>query len=236
MKILAIESSSLVASCALITDGSVAAEYTVCHKKTHSQTLMPMIAEIFKMTEYEPSDIDAVAVASGPGSFTGLRIGGATAKGFAEAIDKPVIPVPTVDAMAMNLFGCRDLIVPMMDARREETYSGIYTFEGDRLKILVPQNAGPVTKLMEKVNDLGQRVFFLGDGVPVFKEKLEDGIKCEHYYAPPGLNRQRAACVGALAQGFFEEGRYVSAGDFKPEYLRVSQAEREAANKANDSL
>ena len=229
MKILSIDSSSLVASCAIIEDDILTAEYTVCHEKTHSQTLMPMISEIFSMTGSKPEDMDAVAVASGPGSFTGLRIGGAAAKGFAAAIEKPVIPVPTLDAMAMNLFGCGELVVPMMDARREETYSGIYAFEDGKLRIIAAQNAAPVTELISKINELKRSVIFLGDGVPVFKDKLNAEINVELKYAPPGLNRQRAACVGALALDYYSEGKFVSAEDFTPEYLRVSQAEREKA-------
>lgn len=196
---------------------------------------MPMISEIFSMTGLTPKDVDAVAVAMGPGSFTGLRIGGAAAMGFASAIEKPLIPVPTLDAMAMNLYGCTDLIVPMMDARREETYSGIYSFDAGNLKVIVSQNAGPVTELIKKINDIGRPAVFLGDGVPVFKEKLKEGINVRFSFAPAGSNRQRAACVGALAAIYYNEGRYISAGDFKPEYLRVSQAEREAS-KNNGSL
>ena len=235
MKILSIDSSSLVASCAIIEDEILAAEYTVCHEKTHSQTLMPMISEIFFFFGTDPEDIDAVAVASGPGSFTGLRIGGAAAKGFAAAIEKPVIPVPTLDAMAMNLFGCGDIVVPMMDARREETYSGIYAFEDVRLRVIAAQSAAPVTELISKINEMGRSVVFLGDGVPVFKDKLNAEIRVEHKYAPPGLNRQRAACVGALALDYYSEGKFVSAEDFTPVYLRMSQAEREKA-KGNGNL
>ncbi len=231
MKILAIDSSSLVASCAIIEDDVLSAEYTVCHEKTHSQTLMPMISEIFSMTGLAPSDIDAVAVASGPGSFTGLRIGGAAAKGFAASIEKPVIPVPTLEAMAMNLFGSSDLVVPMMDARRNETYSGIYTFKGGEIEVLADQNAGPVRDLINRLNEMERPVIFLGDGVPVFRQILDEEIKVSHIYAPAGLNRQRAACVGALASVYHKKGRFVSAGDFTPDYLRVSQAERERAER-----
>ena len=117
MKILGIESSSLVASVAIVTDGLLAAEYTVNHKKTHSQTLLLMLDEIVRMTEQELETIDAVAVSGGPGSFTGLRIGAATAKGLGLALQKPLIHVPTVDAMAYNLYGCPDLICPIMDAK-----------------------------------------------------------------------------------------------------------------------
>ncbi len=114
MKILAIDSSGLVASAALIADGVLVAEYTVDYKKTHSQTLLPMVDEILRMTEQDLEGIDAVAVSGGPGSFTGLRIGAATAKGLGLALEKPVIGVPTVDALAYNLYGTERLICPMM--------------------------------------------------------------------------------------------------------------------------
>ena len=129
MRILALDSSGLVATVAIVEDEQTVAEYTVNYKKTHSQTLLPMLDEIVKMTEYDLNTIDAIAVAGGPGSFTGLRIGSATAKGLGLALDKPLIHVPTVDGMAYNLFGCKGLICPMMDARRNQVYTGIYRFE-----------------------------------------------------------------------------------------------------------
>ena len=129
MRILALDSSGLVATVAIVEDEQTLAEYTVNYKKTHSQTLLPMLDEIVKMTEYDLNTIDAIAVAGGPGSFTGLRIGSATAKGLGLALDKPLIHVPTVDGMAYNLFGCKGLICPMMDARRNQVYTGIYRFE-----------------------------------------------------------------------------------------------------------
>ena len=123
MKIIAIDSSGLVATVAIAADDTLTAEYTVNYKKTHSQTLLPMLDEIKKMTELDLDTIDAVAVAAGPGSFTGLRIGSATAKGLAMALDKPIIEVPTVDALAMNMWGTKDLICPIMDARRHQVYT-----------------------------------------------------------------------------------------------------------------
>ena len=126
MKILAIDSSSLVASVAVVEDDIMVAEYTINHKKTHSQTLLPMINEISKMAEIDLSQVDAIAVSGGPGSFTGLRIGSATAKGLGMVWNKPLIHVPTVDAMAYNLYGTDKLICPMMDARRNQTYTGLY--------------------------------------------------------------------------------------------------------------
>ena len=121
MKILALDSSGLVASVALVEDDNMLGEYTVNYKKTHSQTLLPMLDEVAKMIDLDLNSIDAIAVAAGPGSFTGLRIGSATAKGMGLALDKPLIHIPTVDALACNLWGHQALICPLMDARRRQT-------------------------------------------------------------------------------------------------------------------
>lgn len=128
MKILAIDSSGLVASVAVTEDDNLIAEYTTNYKKTHSQTLLPMLDEVKKMIELDLNTIDAIAVSAGPGSFTGLRIGSATAKGLGLALNKPLIGVPTVDALAMNLYGTDQIICPLMDARRSQVYTGIYRF------------------------------------------------------------------------------------------------------------
>ena len=129
MKVLGIESSSLVASVALVTDDILTAEYTVNFKKTHSQTLLPMLDEIVKMLGLDLETIDAIATAGGPGSFTGLRIGAATAKGLGLALKKPLIHVPTVDAIAYNMWGASGLICPIMDAKRCQVYTGLYHME-----------------------------------------------------------------------------------------------------------
>lgn len=128
MKIVAIDSSGLVASVAVTEDDNLIAEYTTNYKKTHSQTLLPMLDEVKKMIELDLSTLDAIAVSAGPGSFTGLRIGSATAKGLGLALNKPLIGVPTVDALAMNLYGTDQIICPLMDARRSQVYTGIYRF------------------------------------------------------------------------------------------------------------
>ena len=132
MKILAIDSSGLVASVAVVEDETLLAEFTIDYKKTHSQTLLPMLDQMAKMIELDLNSIDAIAVAGGPGSFTGLRIGSATAKGLGLALDKPLLHIPTVDALAYNLYGVETLICPIMDARRNQVYTGVYRFEGDK--------------------------------------------------------------------------------------------------------
>ena len=128
MKLIALDSSGLVASVAVVEDDILIAEYTIQYKKTHSQTLLPMLEEVRNMIELDLQEVDAVAVAAGPGSFTGLRIGSATAKGLSFAMEKPVVAVPTVDGLAYNLYGTDKVVCPIMDARRSQVYTGIYEF------------------------------------------------------------------------------------------------------------
>lgn len=227
MRILAMDSSSLVASVAVLEDDILMAEYTMNYKKTHSQTLLPMIDEMVKMIELDLQTIDAIAISKGPGSFTGLRIGSATAKGLGLALNKPIVSVPTVDAMAYNLWGCAELIVPIMDARRNQVYTGIYTFEGTEMLVLREQCAIAIDELLADLNERGKKVVFLGDGVPVFKERIAELLKVPFEFAPAHMNRQRAGAVGALAERYYEQGRIETAAEHKPDYLRLSQAERE---------
>lgn len=231
MRILALDSSGLVATVAIVEEEQLLAEYTVNYKKTHSQTLLPMLDEIAKMTELDLQTIDAIAVAAGPGSFTGLRIGSATAKGLGLALDKPLIHVPTVDGLAFNMWGTEGLICPIMDARREQVYTGIYRFKEDVLEVVEEQMAIAVTELLEKLNSYGEKVTFLGDGVPVYAGKLLEGLCVPYTFAPAHRNRQSAASVGSLAIQYYKAGRCESAGEHRPDYLRVSQAERERAER-----
>lgn len=234
MKILAIDSSGLVASVAVVDDDKLLGEYTINHKKTHSQTLLPMLDELANMIELDLNTIDAVAVAGGPGSFTGLRIGSATVKGLALALDKPVISVPTVDALAYNLCGHRDIICPLMDARRNQTYTGLYRFNGNQMQILQEQCVVDINTIIAKINDIGQSAVFMGDGVPVFQSYIEENICTDYIFAPAHMNKQRAGAVAALAEQYYIEGKAIDAAAHKPEYLRLSQAERERLEREND--
>lgn len=226
MRILGIESSSMVASVAVVTDGVTTAEYTVNFKKTHSQTLLPMIDQVAQMLELELSSMDAIAVSGGPGSFTGLRIGSATAKGLGLALDKPLIHVPTVDAMAYNLYGASALICPIMDARRNQVYTGLYHFEHE-FTIEKEQCAMDVRELAEELNARREAVIFLGDGVPVYEQQLRELLAVPCAFAPAHVNRQRAASVAALGALYYAAGRVETAEEHTPDYLRKAQAERE---------
>jgi len=237
MKVLALDSSGLVASVAVVEDDGInsnlLAEYTVNYKKTHSQTLLPMLDEIAKMIELDLNTLDAIAVAGGPGSFTGLRIGSATAKGLGLALNKPLVHIPTVDALAYNLYGTDRIICPLMDARRNQVYTGIYEFENNQLHIIEPQIAIAVEEIAEKLCALNREVIFLGDGVPVYREKLTERLMAgqRFSFAPAHLNKQRAGAVAALAVQYIREGKMESAAEHQPDYLRLSQAERERAEK-----
>ena len=235
MRVLALDSSGMVAGVAIVEykgdEAITVAEYTVNYKKTHSQTLLPMLDEIVQMTEQDLRDIDAIAIASGPGSFTGLRIGSATAKGLGLALDKPLIEVPTLEGLAYNLWGSERIICPIMDARRGQVYTGIYSFEEGQLKVLQDQMAVDIRELAEKLKEYERPVTFAGDGVPVHADALKNEImkECDIAFAPGHMNRQRAASVGCLAIQYYQEGKVVTAAEHQPEYLRVSQAERERA-------
>ena len=246
MRVLAIDSSGMTATVAVVEDTQTIAEYTVNFKKTHSQTLLPMIDTMGKMIELELKSIDAIAVAGGPGSFTGLRIGSATAKGLGLALEKPLIHVPTVDGLAYNLYGCQDIICPIMDARRKQGYTGMYTFarrelEGSKetelvLDVLEAQNASPIDELIGGLNIHGRPVVFLGDGVPVYQDVIKEKMRVPFSFAPASANRQRAAVVGALGIQYYKEGKFETAMEHQPDYLRVSQAERERAEKERKAV
>lgn len=231
MKILAIDSSGLVATVAILEDDELIAEYTVNYRKTHSETLLPMLDEISKMTDLDLKSVDMIAVSKGPGSFTGLRIGSATVKGLAYALNVPVVSVPTVDALSMNLWGTDKLVCPIMDARRNQVYTGLYDFIGDRHHVVMEQTAMGIEELIDMINQKKWSVVFLGDGVPVYKDVIEEKLKVSHLYAPANMNRQRAASLGVLAFEYIKKGIVETADEHKPEYLRLSQAEREKAEK-----
>lgn len=258
MKILGLDSSGLVASVAVVEDDCLLAEFTVNYKKTHSQTLLPMMEEVKRILEMDLNTLDAIAVASGPGSFTGLRIGSATAKGLGLALGKPLVEVPTLEGLAFNLCGTDRLICPLMDARRGQVYTGAYTFQwiacgesttlqkgnpepmkrsagGWRLETVVSQRAADISDMMDKLNQIGREVIFLGDGVPVFAGRIREELKVGCSFAPANKNRQSAASVAALGGIYYAQGRVVSAAAHQPVYLRMSQAERERAEKEAQS-
>ena len=231
MTILAMDSSGMTATVAVVEDDRVLAEYTIDYKKTHSQTLLPMLKEAGDMIELDLDTVDAIAVAGGPGSFTGLRIGSATAKGLGLALQKPLVHVPTLEGMAYNLWGTDRVVCPMMDARRNQVYTGIYQFREGKLEVLADQMAVPVAEAARKLNEIGRPAILLGDGVPVYEEEIRKALQVPFLFAPPHLNRQRASSVAVCAMEYVRQGKTETAAMHQPDYLRVSQAERERAKR-----
>ena len=227
MRILAIDSSGLVATVAVVEEeneiSKTIAEYTINYKKTHSQTLLPMIKEVVDFSGIPLEELDAIAVAAGPGSFTGLRIGSSTVKGLGLVLDKPIIPVPTLEGLAYQLAESDGFICPIMDARRNQVYTGVYEMREGQMVEVMDQCAMDIHDLLKELSQYPVKVHFLGDGVPVYEEIIREEIVNEYSFAPAHMSRQRAA-LGAL---YYHQGRVETAAEHRPVYLRKSQAERE---------
>lgn len=231
MKILSIDTSANVATASITNDDILICEIVVNNKLTHSQTLMPIIDEILKKSEISIDEIDLIAVANGPGSFTGLRIGVSAAKGLSHALKIPVVPISTLKSLAYNLPYCSHTIVPIMDARREQVYNGVYKWENEELcTIKEPRALGIVELLDELVKNEGKFVF-LGDGTKVHKEIIKEKLGEKAIFSPSSSALQRASTLAPIAKRVYDEGGSITGAKLEPEYLRKSQAEREAENK-----
>ena len=231
LKVLAIDTASIVATAAIMDQHKLLGECILNHDKTHSQKMMPMIQQLFKSTELTPKDIDVFAASNGPGSFTGLRIGVATIKGFAHALNKPVVGISTLDGLAYNLAFCNHTICPIMDARREQVYNAVYRWENDKLHRLTPHRALSIEALVDELMQTEQKVIFTGDGVPVFYEYLKEKLQKQCDFAPIAMRMQRASSIAALAMQKALVGEVEGYMTFSPFYLRKSQAEREYEKK-----
>ena len=223
MKILSLDSSATVATVALSEDGRLLAEYTINNGNTHSETLLPMVETVLKTYGIGIDEIDVFAATTGPGSFTGVRIGAATVKGLAFGKGKPCIEVSTLEAIAENLTCRKGLICPVMNARRSQVYTALFCSDGEKLTRLMPDSAISIAELDELLNGYGEPVSFAGDGYSITLE----GLKSTQYLTTPErLRHQSAASVGAVAYRLALEGNGVSDKEFKVTYLRPSQAER----------
>ena len=223
MKILSLDSSATVASVALLEDGRILAEYTLNNGNTHSETLLPMVETILRDYGSTVDEIDLFAATTGPGSFTGIRIGAATVKGLAFSTGKPCAEVSTLEAIAENL-ACREgLICPVMNARRSQVYTALFRAEKGILTRLMPDSALSIEELDEELAKYAEPVSFAGDGYSITVDALK---KTEFVPTPERLRHQSAASVAAVAYRMAHKGEVVSDRDLKVTYLRPSQAER----------
>ena len=225
MRILALETSAKAVSAAITEDGRVLASGYQDTGLTHSRTLMPIVEHLFQNTGLSPESVDAIAVAVGPGSFTGIRIGVSAAKGLAFALDKPAVGVSTLAAMARNAAFAGGLIVCAMDARRQQVYNALFAAEDGVLTRLTPDRAVSLADLAEELRADPRPKTVVGDGAAMCADFLEAaGVPCR--LAPPHLVMQNAMSVALEAEALAARGGLVSAQDLAPVYLRPPQAER----------
>ena len=226
MRILAFETSAKAASVALLEEDCLLAESYQNTGLTHSQTILSMAQNLLTTCGLTPKDVDVVAVAGGPGSFTGIRIGVAAAKGFAWGRELPLYGVSTLESMALSLGASSGILCPVMDARRSQVYNALFRAEGGVLTRLRPDQAISLKELGEDLENFREEVFFVGDGACLCYNTL--GISQPRFHLVPEHRRHQRACGVALAA--LEKIRAGEPGDaaaMEPNYLRLSQAERE---------
>ena len=230
MYILAIDSATPVAGVALLNDKKLIREDFVNFKKTHSETLMPMVDQILHDCEIEIKDLAAIAVTIGPGSFTGLRIGLAAAKGLSLASAKPLIGISTLDVLAHNLAYTNSLVCPLLDARKQEVYTAFYDaserYPRRLTKDLACSPEELVKRLKEKaVEEAKENIILLGDGFSPYAEFFRDALQERLSVPPPHLMLIRAAALGSLACLRWEQADFDDALTLRPVYVRLSEAE-----------
>lgn len=224
MKWLAIDTSTLVMGIALFDENQLFGEATTNMKKNHSVRLMPMVARLMEELELAVSDLDAVAVAAGPGSYTGVRIGVTTAKTIAWSRNIPLVGVSSLASLAMNGIRFEGMVVPLFNARRDRVYTGGYRFAEGSLKTIYPDRVLPIDQWLKILIGKGP-ILFLGDDVSLFRERIVQTMGDQAFFGLPAENISRATHVGWLGlQRWYKEGR-AEAVHFAPEYLQLTEAE-----------
>ena len=228
MLILSIDTTGGACSAALIENEKILCEQYLHDRMTHSQNLMPLVDACFGKTGKTVADVDAFAVVTGPGSFTGVRIGVCAAKGFAQVADKPIIAIDTLELLAQNVVGFDGIVCPILDARRNQVYTAFFR-KGERL---CDDFAADIADVAEKLR--GEKVLFLGDGVPVLREKIS-AILPDAQFAPEYLNYQHAGFAAAIAARKLACRETYTSHTVLPNYLRDSQAEQQKKRTRHES-
>lgn len=225
MIILAIDSSASSGSVALLEDNQLIAEFTICVKRTHAEKLLPSIKILIDNTGIKKEDIDGFALTIGPGSFTGLRIGLATIKGFAWSLNKPVVGISTIEAMAMNIPFADKPVCPILDARKKELYAGIYKFRDASKSLATCLMADSAINPNDLLKKIDEPTIFLGEGLKVYGDFIKTALKEMAIIAPTHLWPIKASNVGLLAFDRFKSGNVEKPENINPNYLRQSEAE-----------
>lgn len=225
MKILGLDTSTLMTTCGVMEDDNLIGEFSLALDMSHSEGLVPMIKSVLDNLNLNINDMDGFAIAIGPGSFTGLRIGLATAKAFSHATNKPIVAVSSLQALALNVVGHK-VVVPMMDARRDRVFSAIYDLSQTDVKTLLKPNAIEVLDLIKILQENNEDVYLLGDGANKYKEVFKKELGHRARFLPGHLNLSRASSVCTLGRQRLLNGEYDNIYNLSPEYLRDSQAQR----------
>lgn len=228
MNILTIDTSTIVASVAILNDEKLVGEMIINHQKKHSEKLLVAIDHLLRDSGLSIMDIDIFGIVSGPGSFTGLRIGMATVKGFAQALDKPVIAVSTLASLAMNIPFAEGLICPILDAQRNQTYTGLFHYEGETLVRDLEDSVMEIDDLIEILKDRKEPIYLLGDGLSRFSSLIVE-VCPNSQLVPHYLNMNRASSAAALVLKKAEKGEYADFKKLQPTYIRPSYAEEKKA-------
>lgn len=227
MKVLAVETSAKVSSVALCDENGLIAEFITNHKLTHSEQLLPMVDSVLKSVSQKIDEIDLFAVAQGPGSFTGIRIGITTVKGFAYALKKPIVTVNSLEALAYNVSIETHLVCSMLDARNNQVFCGIFRASAGEYRLVGNYMALDILELVQRIKDGNIATAFVGDAVDLHKDIIQRELGQLAYF-PSSLNsHQRAYSVGYLGILKFKKGLVTDSINAEPFYLRKSQAEQE---------
>ena len=228
-----IDTCCMAATAALVDENVLVAETVINRKKTHSELMMPQIENMFRAAEISPSDVDVFAAAVGPGSFTGVRIGVATAKAMAQALDKPCVAVSTLEALAYGSKFFDGIASPILDARRDQVYNAIFECGTSSLTRLTDDRALGLEELLEELKALGKNVIFMGDGVLVFKERIKEVLGERAFFAPKITAMNLGGAVAELGALKYKEEGGIHYSKLVPSYVRLSQAERDLLDKKN---
>ncbi|MBE7018906.1 MAG: tRNA (adenosine(37)-N6)-threonylcarbamoyltransferase complex dimerization subunit type 1 TsaB [Ruminococcaceae bacterium] len=228
-KLLAADTSAKTATVALFENEVMLAEYTQNIGLTHSEGFLPLVEEVLVATKKDLSEIDYFAITNGPGSFTGLRIGVSTVKGLAHAVNKPLVEISTLDALAENIPHFSGYVCPILDARRQEVYAAVYK-NGEKILADTPL---PLTELFSFLKERRGKVMFLGDAAVNYRDVIQKALKDKAVFAPAHLTLQRASSVGIAAAKQIKAENTVSYSDISIRYLKASQPEQQLFNKQN---
>lgn len=223
MLILGIDTCCMAATAAVTDDNRLIAQTVINHKKTHSQKMMPQIEGMLDLAEIDIKEIDGFAVAVGPGSFTGVRIGVATIKALAQANNKPCVAISTLEGLANNNALFNGIVCPILDARREQVYNSLFK---DGLRLCDDRALG-IIELLDELKNYEDKILFCGDGTLVFKDIIKETLGNKAVFAQRMQNLNLGASIAELGYNAIKNGDYISYNDLIPSYIRLSQAERE---------